>query len=1046
MNTKEDANICENYYYYCRLFLNPMKVPTHIVGLYNKSVRRYKKLTSRLKKQKHTTGYGYHVLLHQLKKLEKKIAGLQFQLKIATATGAVVLALQLTPAQAQTTHGPFSLQPRHLNPLREPYKFDGTTYPTKVDLDKDGDYDLVVGDNGNYYYSYYGTNYIKPLRYFLNIGTKTNPVFEEKKGSDNPFNDLQIAHQDRGPVFADIDQDGDEDLFVGIKDFNNPQVLYFRNDAGVFVEQTTAWDPVTKEGNPFLGIGVKQNIKLCFVDLDKDGDLDAIIGGVSYDDYSGAVRHISYYKNDGNGSFSDATNEMSITPAPMNYDLNPAVADLDKDGDADLVLGGYYLGLKYYKQVSPGNFVEETGPWDASTQTGNPFDEIYQPNTQPLFVDLNNDSNLELLLGDGDGDYSYRYPNTIIHYFDQTGNNVFVEKPDLANPLGGIDVGFNASPVLIDLDGDHDLDALIGNKYDNYYYSYGSPQYYNQDAGTFERKSDEENPFESMEVVGSFMPVVVDLDGDGDLDVISGDYYGQVHFFRNNAGEYTEEIVSNPFETINVGNRTSPKLADLDGDQDLDLILSNRYEVHYFENTGTAQNPQFEERLDTENPFLTVGTTNYYSGFLNLADIDHDGDLDLLAAEYSYTKYYSGSYKIFYYENTGTPTAPVFELSQDQPFVTLEIPSDSYAPYNLQPFTIDQDQDGDLDLFIGDDFGYVSFVKNDNPTVVATITAAEINYKVGTDEVVLIDPEITLADADNDVVIQATVTISNFKAGDELSFTPQSNISGVFNNSTGILTFKGKATLAEYESLLRTVSYRYAVVAGGRKRSQGTVEVKSLEFRIYDTDFTNPTSTEKTLNVNFNSPPAFANATETTHIGNRVTIDLKLLISDPDNNINPSSLRIVQQPSSGAVAEIDQNQNLILDYDGVNFVGTDKLTIEVCDDLGVCAQNLITIQVENLSSEIEVFNAVAPNSSGDNRFMRIHNLPQGNKVSVYSRWGNKVFEVLNYDNAVPGKRFEGLNNNGKALPSGTYFYKIEIPDGSNLNGPELLTGYISLKQ
>jgi gliding motility-associated-like protein len=130
----------------------------------------------------------------------------------------------------------------------------------------------------------------------------------------------------------------------------------------------------------------------------------------------------------------------------------------------------------------------------------------------------------------------------------------------------------------------------------------------------------------------------------------------------------------------------------------------------------------------------------------------------------------------------------------------------------------------------------------------------------------------------------------------------------------------------------------------------------------------------------------------------------------------------------------------------VNFTGSDQVTIEVCDDLGECAQNVITIQVDNVSEGVKVYNAVAPNSTGDNLFMRIHNLPEGNKVSIYNRWGDKVFEVQNYDNSLPGKRFEGKNNNGNPLPSGTYFYRIEIPDGSNLNGPELITGYLALKQ
>jgi gliding motility-associated-like protein len=311
---------------------------------------------------------------------------------------------------------------------------------------------------------------------------------------------------------------------------------------------------------------------------------------------------------------------------------------------------------------------------------------------------------------------------------------------------------------------------------------------------------------------------------------------------------------------------------------------------------------------------------------------------------------------------------------------------------------------------------------------------------VGTDDKVIIGPNITLTDEDSDLIVQATVTITNFHAGDELSFTPHATIAGSFNSSEGILTFKGKATLSEYQALLRTVSYQYAVDAGRMKPRKKSVLSKTVEFRIFDTDFTDPQPATRSLQVIINTPPVLENATKTTQIGTTVTVALNQLISDPDDNVDLSSLRIVQQPSSGAIAEIDANQNLIIDYTGVNFTGTDNLIMEVCDDLGDCAQNLITITVENTSGEIAIYNAVAPNSSGDNRFMRIHYLPTGNKVSVYNRWGDKVFEVEDYDSDIPGKRFDGLNESGKPLPSGTYFYTIEIPDRSKI------TGYLTLKQ
>lgn len=91
-------------------------------------------------------------------------------------------------------------------------------------------------------------------------------------------------------------------------------------------------------------------------------------------------------------------------------------------------------------------------------------------------------------------------------------------------------------------------------------------------------------------------------------------------------------------------------------------------------------------------------------------------------------------------------------------------------------------------------------------------------------------------------------------------------------------------------------------------------------------------------------------------------------------------------------------------------------------------------------SGILVYNAIAPNGYEANRYMQIANLPEGSIVTIFNRWGDKVFEMAGYDDTVAGKRFEGVGLDGKELPSGNYFYKIELPDASPL------TGFLSLKR
>ncbi|NES73769.1 MAG: hypothetical protein F6K24_55595 [Okeania sp. SIO2D1] len=91
-----------------------------------------------------------------------------------------------------------------------------------------------------------------------------------------------------------------------------------------------------------------------------------------------------------------------------------------------------------------------------------------------------------------------------------------VEQTGTNNPFDGIDVGFNAAPTLADIDGDGDLDAVVGDSNGNLNYlentgTSTSPSYV-QRTGT-------NNPFNGF--VGSYStPTFADLDGDGDLDAM----------------------------------------------------------------------------------------------------------------------------------------------------------------------------------------------------------------------------------------------------------------------------------------------------------------------------------------------------------------------------------------------------------------------------------------------------------------------------------------------------------------------------------------------
>lgn len=188
-----------------------------------------------------------------------------------------------------------------------------------------------------------------------------------------------------------------------------------------------------------------------------------------------------------------------------------------------------------------------------------------------------------------------------------------------------------------------------------------------------------------------------------------------------------------------------------------------------------------------------------------------------------------------------------------------------------------------------------------------------------------------------------------------------------------------------------------------------------------------------------NNPPVIAEGSAAAPIDGKLVIDLLPLLSDPDDNLDLSTLRIVTPPSSGAAATIE-GTNLVITYTGT-FGGTETITIEVCDEFESCTQEQLRIEV---IGDIEVFNAVSPNGDNLNAILRFQYIDvlsdtKDNHVSIFNRWGDVVFEIDDYNNTT--RVFTGLSNDGKELPTGTYFYRIDF-----IGGRQSKTGYLTLKR
>jgi gliding motility-associated-like protein len=221
--------------------------------------------------------------------------------------------------------------------------------------------------------------------------------------------------------------------------------------------------------------------------------------------------------------------------------------------------------------------------------------------------------------------------------------------------------------------------------------------------------------------------------------------------------------------------------------------------------------------------------------------------------------------------------------------------------------------------------------------------------------------------------------------------------------------------------------------------NEGNGGVDSFEFQVCNQCGLCSTAIA-TINLT-NEPPVINIPPANGMPGGVVAVDVLSGITDKNGNIDLSSLKVIVQPSSGAFASFDSDGNLSIDYTGIEFVGTDQLTIEVCDFDGLCTSYIITVEIA--VPPVIVYNAVSPNGDGKHDYLELENVEffPANTVVILNRWGDIVFEINGYDNS--SNVFEGNSNRGGKgeLPSGTYFYEIDLKNGS-----KLINGFFTLRK
>ena len=474
---------------------------------------------------------------------------------------------------------------------------------------------------------------------FINNGTANEVDYDYAPEYESAFPEMN-----KWAVLVDYNCDGREDIFTWISggmvayrnDYNSTDGLNFT----LVSVSSHLWSPMVTTDATLgpVNLFMSPFDMPVISDIDNDGDVDVLsfclnCTTVEYNkNYSmenyGVCDSLDFViENSCWGSFSESPLTNAITLGisckggengnidPMLHPGGSSMLALDMDGDHDkeLVIGNISSAeLRLLMNGGDSSFAEIT-----SVVNDFPVNSIKV--NIPLFpaayhLDVNNDDIRDLLVAPNTTTGARNF-TSVWYYNNQNIDDVPIFEYQQNNFLqeNMIEVGEDAYPVFFDHDADGLMDLLVG-----CYGYWASGGNYNSQVALFLNVGTVDNPIFKLEtrdyhnlssygLVGVH-PCFGDLDGDGDKDMILGDYDGLLHYFENTAGTNniaSFTLVEANYKDIDVGQFSAPQIVDVNRDGYPDIIVGDREgKINYYQNKASGPIADFS----------SVATNDFFGG------------------------------------------------------------------------------------------------------------------------------------------------------------------------------------------------------------------------------------------------------------------------------------------------------------------------------------------------------------------------------------------------------------------------------------------------